>query len=58
MAQCVVVEIATDQHELVPAWRRPGIVINGEALAGQVEDVATLAFVKPEDALGAKYRFR
>ena len=52
LAQALVVEILADQHQLVLALPRPVAVVDGEAFARQVEHVATLAFVEPEDALG------
>ena len=45
-----------NQYELVLLLALPLAVIQREALAAEVEDVATGAFLKPENALGAEYR--
>ncbi len=57
-AQQGVIEIATDQDQLVLALAGPVAVIDGEAFASQVEDVAAIAFVEPENPLGAEHRRR
>ena len=49
-----MVNLLTDQHQLVFAFAIPFAVINGEAFASQVKNVALFAFVKPKDAFGAK----
>ena len=55
LAQLGVVEVFANQHDLVLAIAGgPVGVVDGEALAGQVEDVATLAFVEPENAFGSE----
>ena len=54
MPQRVVIQIATDQHQLVFARIRPIGVIDREAFPCQVEDVSALAFLKPENSFGAK----
>ena len=55
LAQLGVVEVFANQHDLVLAIAGgPVGVVDGEALAGQVEDVAPLAFVEPENAFGSE----
>ena len=51
-----VVEVLADHDQLVlaVAGLAPLAVVEGEALAGQVEDVALAALVEPEDSLGAE----
>ena len=57
LAQLGVVEVFANQHDLVLAIAGgPVGIVDGEALAGQVEDVAPLAFVEPENAFGPKDR--
>jgi len=54
-AQAIVVQVLADQHQLVAAFARPIAVVDREALARQMEDVAPLALLEPEDALGAEH---
>jgi len=49
-----VIEIAADDHQLILAGADPVAVIDREAFACQVEDMAPLALVEPENALGAE----
>ena len=58
LAQCGVVEITADDHQLIFAFTWPLTVVNRESLAGEMEHVAPLTFVEPEDAFGAEYRGR
>ena len=52
-----VVQVLANQHDLVLAFAaRPFRVVDGEALAGQVEHVAALAFVEPENSFGSEHR--
>gem|GEM_PF-5598740 len=57
MPQLVVIELATDQHQLVLAGPLPVAVVNGEAFARQVENVPALAFLEPENPFGPKDAF-
>ena len=52
--QGAVVHLLTDQHQLVLAFAIPVAVINGEAFASQMKNMALFAFDKPKDALGTK----
>ena len=54
-AKPVVVQLASDQHQLVLAGPVPVGVIDGEALASQVEHMAALTLIEPENALGAEH---
>ncbi len=54
-AQAGVVEALADQYQLVLGGRGPVAVVDREALAGEVKDVAPLALVEPEDSLGAEH---
>ena len=53
-----MVEVLANEHQLIFGGTFPFIVIQGKALAAEVENVALGAFLKPEDALGPKDRFR
>jgi len=59
-----VIEILTDQHNLVFGLAFPLVIVKREAFAAEVEDVAArsavvvAAFVKPEDTFGTKDRGR
>ena len=55
LAQGVVVEVPANDHQLVLAFPWPIAVVDGEALARKVEDVAALAFVEPKDPLGPEH---
>jgi hypothetical protein len=51
-----VIEVLADQDELVFAFvGLPLVVVEGEAFAGEVEDMALRTFVEPEDALGPEH---
>lgn len=50
-----MVEALADQHQLVLGGSGPVAVVDREALAGQVEDVAPFALVEPENPLGAEH---
>lgn len=50
-----VVEITADQHYFVHPFAGPVAVINREAFAGEVENMAALTFVEPENALCPKH---
>ena len=54
LADLGVVEVFADHDQLVfaVAGLAPLAVVDGETLAGQVEDVALAALVEPEDSLG------
>src|SRR5882757_10453984 len=54
MLQPLPVQVSTDQHELVFHRSAPTALIQGEALADEVEDVALVAFLDPEQTLGPK----
>ena len=54
-AQGVVVEIATDEHQLILAFSSPVAVVDGKAFAGQMEHVPPRTLVEPEDALGPEH---
>jgi hypothetical protein len=51
LAQQIVAEVSTDQHELVFSITGPFGVVNGKTLTSEVEDMALLAFVEPKNAL-------
>ena len=56
LAQLGVVEVFANQHDLVLAIAAgPVGVVDGEALASQVKDVAPFALVEPKDPFGAEY---
>ena len=46
-----MVDVATNQHQLILAIACPVGVVDGEALASEVKHVASLAFVEPENPL-------
>ncbi len=50
----VVVEVLANEDDLVFGLASPFGVVEGEAFAAEVEDVAFGAFVEPEDAFGAE----
>jgi hypothetical protein len=50
-----VVHVLANQHQLVLGLPLPLVVVEGKALAAEVEDMALGAFVKPENALGTKH---
>ena len=56
--QGAVVHLLTDQHQLIFAFAIPVAVINGEALASKVKNMALFAFIKPKDAFGTKNALR
>lgn len=47
-----MIEILANEHELVFGLTLPLIIIQGKALAAEVEDMPLGAFVKPENAFG------
>ena len=49
-----MVHLLTDQHQLVFALAIPIAVIDREAFASQVENMALFAFAEPKDAFGTK----
>ena len=52
-----VIEVFADQYDLVLAFGAgPFGIVDREALAGEVEHVAPLAFVEPQNSFGSKYR--
>ena len=53
-----MLKVLADQHELVAALAGPLAVVDGEAFASQVKNVTPLAFLEPEDALGAEHSAR
>ena len=53
-----VIHLLTDQHQLIFAFAIPVAVINGEALASKVKNMALFAFFKPKDAFGTKNALR
>ena len=51
-----MIQILTDQDQLIFRFLiPPGIILQGESLAGEVEDVALGAFLKPQNSFGAKH---
>src|SRR5579871_2274928 len=52
------VEVAADQHEAVGAWGRSGVVVEREAAADEVEDVALVGLGEPQEALAAEQAWR
>ena len=54
-AQGGVVKAFADQHQLILGGRGPVAVVNRKALAGQMEDVAPITLIEPEDSLGTKH---
>ena len=55
LTQQGVIEVPSDQHELVFAFAGPVGVVNGKALAREVEHMPPFALVEPEDALGPEH---
>ena len=53
-----MVKILADEHELIFGFAFPLIIVEGKALAAEVENVALRTFVKPENALGTEDVFR
>ena len=53
-----MVKILADEYELIFGLALPFIIVEGKALAAEVENVALRTFVKPENALGAEDVFR
>jgi hypothetical protein len=54
LAQAGVIETFTDQYELGFARTAPIAVIEGEALAGEMKNMAAFAFVKPKNSFGTE----
>jgi len=52
-SQLRAIEIATNQHELVPRLAFAFAFIQGESLGHEVENVAFVAFGNPKEALAA-----
>ena len=50
-----MVDVAADQHQLILAITGPVGVVDGEALARQMEHMAAFAFVEPQDSLGPEH---
>ena len=50
--QGVVVDLLTNENDLVFTLTDPITVVNGEAFPGEVKDVASFTFVEPQDPLG------
>ena len=50
-----MIEILTDQNQLILRRTFPLIVIQREPFAAQVENVTLRAFIKPENAFGAEH---
>ena len=53
-----MIQVASDQHQLVLASTRPIRVVDGEPLASQVEHMSALTLLEPEDSLGTKNLLR
>ena len=56
--QAWFVEVAADQHEPVGAWVGAGVLVEGEAVADEVEDVALVGLGQPQEALAAEQSWR
>ena len=53
-SQGVVIQVLTNQHQLVLGFAFPVIIIQREAFAAEVEDMTFGAFAEPENTLSAK----
>ena len=58
LSDCVVVDVAADQHQLILAIAGPVGVIERKSIARQMEHMAVFTFVKPEDSLCPEHLFR
>ena len=54
LPQGVVIDVASDQHQLILAFTSPVGVVDREALACEVEDVTSFAFVEPGNPFALK----
>ena len=53
-----MIKVTSDQHKLVLSRSGPIAVVNGEALASQMEHVASFAFLEPENPFGPEHLCR
>ena len=58
LSDCVVVDVAADQHQLILAIAGPVGVIERKSIARQMEHMAVFTFVEPEDSLCPEHLFR
>ena len=53
-----MIKVTSDQHKLVLSRAGPIAVVNGEALASQMEHMASFAFLEPENPFGPEHLCR
>ena len=53
-----MIKVTSDQHKLVLSRADPIAVVNGKALASQMEHVASFAFLEPENPFGPEHLCR
>ena len=58
LSDCVVVDVAANQHQLILAIAGPVGVIERKSIARQMEHMAVFTFVEPEDSLCPEHLFR
>lgn len=57
-SQLIVIQVLANQHQLIFRGTFPFIIVEGEALAAEVENVPFRAFLKPQDALSTEHVIR
>ena len=57
LSDCVVVDVAADQNQLILAITGPVGVIERKSITRQMEHMAVFAFLEPEDSLCSEHLF-
>ena len=57
LSDCVVVDVAADQNQLILAIAGPVGVIERKSITRQMEHMAVFAFLEPEDSLCSEHLF-